>query len=106
MTEIHDHGAPRKPRKRRALTKVDASRNPEIGQAVDCGGQRFTCMGISRHTRRDGALTKLAIWIGECSECGDEFLFAASVRGFRTPNRRCERHRKPGVRSRFARRAS
>jgi hypothetical protein len=62
-------------------------------------GQRYDFEGIEPHTRRDGTLTLLAVWVSFCAECGEPFRFRTPLRAGRfQPNRRCAAHKRPGVR--------
>lgn len=64
-------------------------------------GQRYDKIGHEPYTRIDGSHTQLAVWQSHCAECGAPFQFRAPARKRKLiPNRRCDRHKRPGVRVR------
>lgn len=69
-----------------------------LGEAQDYKGQGYVCVAVSPHTRRDGSPTVLLGWESECAECGETFSFKTPNTGKFEPNRRCQAHRKPGLR--------
>ncbi|MFA1626064.1 hypothetical protein ACDY96_25920 [Rhizobium mongolense] len=73
-----------------------------IGAIATFNGQTYTCVGVTAHERANRRVTELAIWESRCPECGEAFTFQTSVtRGIVSPNRRCARHRKPGIKVRM-----
>jgi hypothetical protein len=60
-------------------------------------GQEYRAVGEEPHTRQDGTATTLVRWQSRCAECGQLFdvLLAKTATRF-NPNRRCQKHRKPG----------
>ena len=67
------------------------------------GGQQYIEVGFVNHTRRDGTETTLTRWRGECAECGAFFFFKVPSEASKfSPNRRCEKHRRPGIKVRKA----
>ncbi len=69
-----------------------------VGMRSSFNEQEYRCIGVTAHERANGRMTELAIWESRCPECGDPFTFQTSVtRGIVSPNRRCARHRKPGI---------
>lgn len=62
-------------------------------------GQRYVPVSLRPYTRKDGRPTLIACWLSHCPTCGEEFtcetpLFASKFQ----PNRRCQRHKRPGQR--------
>jgi hypothetical protein len=66
-------------------------------------GQIYVYDRTEPHTRIDGSSTFLTVWKSHCAECGEPFEFrtTASARRFQ-PNRRCQKHKRPGCRVRSA----
>jgi hypothetical protein len=66
-------------------------------------GQTYVYDRTEPHTRIDGSRTFLSVWISTCADCGDTFEFrtTTSARRFQ-PNRRCQKHKRPGCRVRSA----
>lgn len=61
-------------------------------------GQRYERIGWRMHECLNGRVVELTVYLSQCADCGDWFeLCALKNRRFQ-PNRRCERHRQPGVR--------
>jgi len=61
-------------------------------------GQMFRRVAEREHVREDGTLTWLTTWCGKCLECGASFeCKSPTLSPTFSPNRRCSRHRKPGV---------
>ena len=70
-----------------------------IGMVFKRGEQRYECLAIRPHQRIDGRMTKLAVWITNCPECGEAFEVVCTTSMTRGPgNRRCPLHRAPGKR--------
>ena len=70
-----------------------------IGMVFKRGAQRYECLAIRPHQRIDGRMTKLAVWITNCPECGEVFEAVCTTSITRGPeNRRCPLHRAPGKR--------
>lgn len=62
-------------------------------------GQHYRLIDEEPHVCRDGRHTLLGLWESECAECGEPFLFHIPLRAKRfQPNRRCQRHKRPGAR--------
>jgi hypothetical protein len=79
---------------------TDSTHDAEDGIHFVYRGQRYRRIGLKPHIRVDGGTTQLAIWESRCAECDEAFQFktTARIRKLRQPNRRCRRHRRPGVR--------
>ena len=61
--------------------------------------QLYTLVASEPHTRRDGRQTDLAIRQSHCAQCGQCFEFKHPARAVEfQPNRRCQLHKRPGVR--------
>ena len=70
-----------------------------IGMVFKRGVQRYECVAIRPHQRIDGRMTKVAVWITDCPECGEAFEVVCTTSITRGPeNRRCPLHRAPGER--------
>ena len=69
------------------------------------GNQTYFCIGDEPYTRKDGGQTRLLLWQSPCYTCGALFIFKtpASESALKfSPNRRCDKHKRPGVRVRGA----
>jgi hypothetical protein len=64
-------------------------------------GQRYVVAGWFKRQRRDGTEAIILRWESRCAECGELFQFTAPVASptFQ-PNRRCQKHKRPGQRVR------
>ncbi|MFA1622828.1 hypothetical protein ACDY96_08320 [Rhizobium mongolense] len=74
-----------------------------VGTHVEFNSQAYVCFAIQPFERRNnGRVTEIARWASACPECGAMFEITTTVRrGIVSPNRRCERHRKPGIKVRM-----
>jgi hypothetical protein len=72
----------------------------KIGTTFTKGRQKYTCVGFREDTNRFGRTSTLAICRSRCASCGDRFEFMTTVGAWRRRevNRRCARHKRPGVR--------
>jgi rRNA maturation protein Nop10 len=62
-------------------------------------GQRYELIRTEPYTRVDGSETTLSVWRSVCPVCGEAFEVRTPARARRfEPNRRREKHRRPGVR--------
>src|SRR6516164_3041009 len=62
-------------------------------------GQRYELVRTEAYTRRDGSETTLSVWQSECPVCGEAIEVRTPKRARKfEPNRRCRKHRRPGVR--------
>lgn len=58
-------------------------------KTIDHRGQRYECTAVS---------ARFAKWKSECATCGSTFTFTTPVEVEEfSPNRRCAKHRKPGL---------
>ena len=59
--------------------------------------EAFEFVGLRPYTRKDGTETRLIVWKTKCTTCGEPFEFTTTSR-FKIfqPNRRCEKHHRPG----------
>ncbi len=64
-------------------------------------GQEYAEAGRFKRERCNGSLATIITWRSRCTECGAYFTFTtpAASRKFQ-PNRRCQRHKRPGQRVR------
>lgn len=60
-------------------------------------GQPYWLVGHEDVTRRDGEAATLDVYRTFCAECGEPFHAKVSQGANKYLNRRCEAHRKPGV---------
>jgi hypothetical protein len=69
------------------------------GCEVTLQGQRFQCLSVVDVDRKDGSPARLLVWEGQCAtpRCPLPVLFATSSSGEVWFNRRCQKHRAPGV---------
>lgn len=64
-------------------------------------GQHYEAVGERQHTCRDGSEIKLTVWASLCAQCGELFFCTTAEHAVKfNPNRRCEKHRRPGQRVR------
>jgi hypothetical protein len=63
-------------------------------------GQRYERVDTVTHVKLDGTAMPLQVWRSHCATCGEEFEFMTTTRrhNLRWPRRRCQEHRRPGVR--------
>jgi hypothetical protein len=63
-------------------------------------GQHYELVRQEPYTRRrDGTLTALAVWRSHCALCGEPFELRTPANSTRfTPNRRYQKHKRPGIR--------
>lgn len=63
------------------------------------GGQLYELAKTEPYTRRDGTQTTLVVWRSTCATCGKPFeVRTPSVSSKFSPNRRCQKHKRPGAR--------
>ena len=84
------------------MQDVMAAASARIGEARVHKDQRYLCVSVEPHTRRDGTQTALLLWESQCAECGEPFGFKTPNTGKFEPSRRCQAHRKPGLVARAA----
>jgi hypothetical protein len=71
-----------------------------IGQVLRRGGQSYECVAIKPTTRKDGTPSSFAVLRSKCVECEADFTCTSALRGaVFQPNRRCGKHKMPGVRA-------
>lgn len=72
---------------------------PEIGTTFKKGRQKYSCVGFRGYTNRAGHTSTLAICRSRCAACGEHFEFMTTLGAWRRRevNRRCARHKRPGV---------
>jgi hypothetical protein len=63
-------------------------------------GQAYYALGSEPCIRKDGKPATLMRWRSRCAQCGEPFEFERSIKTPSVPNRRCELHKRPGVRVR------
>lgn len=62
-------------------------------------GQRFWVASTSTYRRPDGSLAVMLRWASTCVQCGEQFEFTAPASAAKfQPNRRCQKHKRPGCR--------
>jgi hypothetical protein len=63
-------------------------------------GQLYRRIAVYPYIRADGNVRQLATRESQCPVCGEHFTIqtTARVRKLRQPNRRCDRHKRPGSR--------
>jgi hypothetical protein len=63
-------------------------------------GQHYELVRRDPYTRRDGTLSTLAVWRSHCAQCGEPFELRTPANSSKfVPNRRCQAHKRPGVRA-------
>ena len=66
-------------------------------------GQRYELVGTIPHTRKDSTETQLLRWVSNCAQCGEAFFVATPANAAKfEPNRRCQKHKRPGQQVREA----
>jgi hypothetical protein len=78
---------------------------PALGTEVMWRGQPYELVEVTPYTRSDGAPSQVLVWEAPCWTCGEPFQVRASLGGARGLNRRCARHKRPGVRVKLKRAA-
>ncbi|MDP3675255.1 MAG: hypothetical protein Q8R44_09180 [Novosphingobium sp.] len=62
-------------------------------------GQRYTVVGEFTRPRRDGTEATILTWASNCADCGEPFMLTTPAASSKfQPNRRCQRHKRPGHR--------
>jgi rRNA maturation protein Nop10 len=62
-------------------------------------GQPYELIRIEPYTRLHGSDATLLVWRSKCPTCGEAFEVRTPSRARRfEPNRRCQKHKRPGVR--------
>lgn len=63
--------------------------------------QRYEVVDTFERDRKDGSVALILIWESPCAECGEPFRFSTPQRTSKfQPNRRCQKHKRPGQRVR------
>lgn len=62
-------------------------------------GQTYTFLRYQPHTTRDGREIDLSVWTSPCVVCGSRFEVTTPENPNVTPylNRRCAKHKRPGI---------
>lgn len=72
---------------------------PKVGDLIDYRGQRYVAADSFERRRVDGSTAIILVWESNCAECGDPFRITTPAKSSRfEPNRRCQRHKRPGQR--------
>jgi hypothetical protein len=62
-------------------------------------GQLYELTRTEPYTRRDGTETHLAVWRLHCADCGEPLELQTPCKSSKfEPNRRCQKHKRPGRR--------
>lgn len=70
-----------------------------IGTIRDYLTQRYEVVETFERPRRDGTMATILVWQACCAHCGEPFQFTAPAASKKfEPNRRCQKHKRPGVR--------
>lgn len=74
-----------------------------IGTIRNHDGQLYWVADTFMRARKNGTLAVILIWASQCADCGEELRFSwpAAAAKFH-PNRRCDKHKRPGKRVRAA----
>ena len=68
-----------------------------IGTMREHKGQRYKVVATSERQRRDGTTATILHWQAPCAVCGEAFDFTTPAASSKfEPNRRCQRHKRPG----------
>lgn len=61
-------------------------------------GQAYRLADLKAHDCQDGRTVLLEGWTSQCATCGTEFIWW-TVRRDGAPRRRCDTHKRPGIRA-------
>ena len=65
----------------------------------DHHGQLYTVVAEASRQRRDGTMATILTWESRCAQCGETFTLTTPAQATKfQPNRRCQKHKRPGVR--------
>lgn len=71
-----------------------------VGDVIYSRHNRYVLVAMEGYTRKtDGQVTTLLRWQSNCHTCGELFEFVTPVK-FKDFNRRCEKHKQPGIKTR------
>lgn len=77
----------------------DNQRPAEIGTIRRYKGQTYVAVDLRPYERQDGTLTTLVVWRSRCARCDKPFELQTPLGAARfEPNRRCQKHKRPGHR--------
>lgn len=63
------------------------------------GDQLYELARTEPYQRRDGTETELIVWQSHCATCGEPFELRTPSKASKfVPNRRCQKHKRPGAR--------
>jgi hypothetical protein len=88
--QLHQHNTPERP--------LGSSAN--ASEATIYRGQAYWPLGTEPCIRKDGKPAILMRWRSRCASCGVWFEFKRSIKVPFVPNRRCDKHKRAGVRVR------
>jgi hypothetical protein len=72
---------------------------PRMGAARDHRGQAYVVTGSLERQRKDRSTATVLEWTSHCADCGAPFTFTTpAASGKFEPNRRCQKHKRPGHR--------
>jgi hypothetical protein len=78
---------------------TDEPNLPGIGTARDHRRQAYIATGSFQRERKDGSTATVLEWTSHCADCGASFSFTAPAASTKfEPNRRCQKHKRPGHR--------
>lgn len=70
-----------------------------IGTTRVYKGQFYTAVATLERTRRDGSTALILRWVSGCAACGAPFEITTPAASSKfEPNRRCQKHKRPGRR--------
>ena len=70
-----------------------------IGTVRDYQGQPYTATRAFERKRVDGSIATIIEWTSPCATCGEPFTMTAPAAASKfQPNRRCQKHKRPGQR--------
>jgi hypothetical protein len=74
------------------------------GDTIDSRGQVYKCVAVGETPTSRGTTARLWTLEARCADCGEPFRVVASRAMIRRRefNRRCDKHKRPGTRTRFA----
>lgn len=70
-----------------------------VGETRLHDGQTYVAIDSFERDRKDGTVAVILKWQSACVQCGELFVFTAPAAAAKfNPNRRCQKHKRPGFR--------
>lgn len=79
----------------------------KLGETIIKNGQSYRVVNFQPYVRYDGSKTELVCFVSRCADCGYGYEFKLPQGATRfEPRRRCDQHKKPGVKVQAAERTA